>query len=215
MSTSSFEADCAKFSIPKSFEDHANYACYLVARVLHFLFSAPKQELEQSTQPPTYGKAQPQYSEKWAHLFNYIENWFTCRPLEMQELLYQSPKTPSEITESPFPTILYGSGAAISGNQLHHTAALLMLQNIPRKVAKKRRSMLWHARQICAISISNTHHGCWTNSVQPLWLAGQLMSHHTEHRAIIEVYERIERETGWGATWRADDLKQHWGDLGD
>jgi hypothetical protein len=41
------------------------------------------------------------------------------------------------------------------------------------------------------------------------------MSHPSEHRAILEIYERIERETGWGATWRADDLEEHWGDLDD
>ncbi|KAK5046879.1 hypothetical protein LTR84_007233 [Exophiala bonariae] len=213
MTTSSFEMDCAHFCTPKPFEDHANYACYLLGRVLHFLFGASRQEEKNSL--TTYNKGQVETLETWVSLFTRIEDWYTHRPPEMQELLYQSASSKKEDPQSPFPTILYGSGAAISGNQLHHTAALLMLQRIPRKVAKKPRSMLWHARQICAISMSNTHHGCWTNSVQPLWLAGQLMSHHAEHRAIIEIYERIERDTGWGAMWRADDLKQHWGDLGD
>jgi hypothetical protein len=73
--------------------------------------------------------------------------------------------------------------------------------------------MLWHARQICAISISNGNHACWTNSTQPIWIAGQLMSHSSEHKAILELYERVERETGWSTKWRANDLIEYWGDL--
>lgn len=77
------------------------------------------------------------------------------------------------------------------------------------------RSILWHARQICAISESNSHHGSWTNSVQPLWIAGKVMSHPSEHRAILRILERIEKEVGWDTKWRADDLKEYWGDLDD
>ena len=54
--------------------------------------------------------------------------------------------------------------------------------------------------------------GCWTNALQPLWLAGKVMSHHSEHAAIIETLSRIERETGWATAWRVEDLKEFWGD---
>ncbi|PWY87140.1 MFS sugar transporter [Aspergillus sclerotioniger CBS 115572] len=46
----------------------------------------------------------------------------------------------------------------------------------------------------------------------PLWLAGKVMSHHSEHAAIIETLNRIERETGWATAWRVGDLKEFWGD---
>ncbi|EXJ93374.1 hypothetical protein A1O1_01766 [Capronia coronata CBS 617.96] len=212
MSNMSFESDCAAFRArtPDVFEEHATYSCYLVARVLHFLFGSPK---IRDSPLEVYGKYQPNYADKWVELFDCLEAWYACRPPEMQALVSLNPGILHDGTSSPFPTVLFGNGAAVSGNQLHHTAALLMLQHIPKNVPKKSRSILWHARQICAISISNSHHGCWTNSVQPLWLAGQVMSHPAEHRAIVDIYERIEKETGWGATWRADDLKQHWGDL--
>lgn len=54
--------------------------------------------------------------------------------------------------------------------------------------------------------------GCWTNALQPLWLAGKVMSHYSEHTAIIETLTRIERETGWATAWRVEDLKEFWGD---
>lgn len=41
------------------------------------------------------------------------------------------------------------------------------------------------------------------------------MSHPSEHKAILHIYERIERETGWVTSWRREDLKAWWGDSDD
>jgi hypothetical protein len=182
---------------------YANLAVFLSAQALE-LFACDDSDAE--------------FTRRWNELFAHIEEWYTQRPPAMRSILSQPAATEHDPpTASPFPTLLFSNAPAISGNQLYHTAALLMLQRKPRRAvlpAKTRpRPILWHARRICAISISNTHHGCWTNCVQPLWIAGQVMSHHAEHRAILETYERIERETGWGANWRAEDLKAHWGQL--
>lgn len=54
--------------------------------------------------------------------------------------------------------------------------------------------------------------GCWTNALQPLWIAGKAMSHYSEHTAIVETLVRIERETGWATAWRVEDLKEFWGE---
>jgi hypothetical protein len=106
--------------------------------------------------------------------------------------------------------------AAISGNQFAHTAAILMLQRKPRDLTPgKVRSILWHARQICGIALSNDYHGAWTNTLQPIWIAGRLMSHPQEHAAIVRLLKIIERETGWATQWRIDDLMEHWGDAED
>ncbi|KAF2019168.1 hypothetical protein BU24DRAFT_418775 [Aaosphaeria arxii CBS 175.79] len=208
MSANSFEADCTYFQITGVFEDHANYSCYLIGKVIDFLYGPEDPKTPNSLN----GSVQGSFASQWCELFDQLEHWYIVRPPEMQAFLYQNSTSAQDKTGSPFPTALFTNGAAISGNQLHHTASLLMLQNCPRNT-KRTRSLLWHARQICAISISNTHHGCWTNCIQPLWLAGQVMSHPDEHRAITNIYKRIELETGWAATWRAVDLQQHWGDL--
>ncbi|KAK5635815.1 hypothetical protein RRF57_011527 [Xylaria bambusicola] len=182
------------------FSLYANYAVYLCALVLD-LFAGKHTEVV--------------YTRHWNELFNYIEDWYTQRPSEMLSILELN--APKGDYSRPFPVVLFSNSAAVSGNQLYHTAALLMLQEKPRGAAitrsNKPRSILWHARRICAISISNEQHGCWTNSIQPLWIAGKVMSHPSEHQAILDIYAKIERETGWGAKWRADDLKSYWGDL--
>jgi hypothetical protein len=44
-----------------------------------------------------------------------------------------------------------------------------------------------------------------------LWVAGKLLSHPTEHRAVVNLIKRIELLTGWGTTWRITDLMEIWG----
>lgn len=181
---------------------YANFVVFLCAQALE-LFACDAPEAE--------------YTRRWSELFGHVEGWYAQRPPDMHAVLSQPADTkPEAVTSgSPFPTLLFSNAPAISGNQLYHTAALLMLQKRPRRAVlpPTTRPILWHARRICAISICNTHHGCWTNSVQPLWIAGQVMSHPAEHRAIMSIYQRIQDETGWGANWRAEDLKAHWSQL--
>ncbi|KAI1756895.1 hypothetical protein F4782DRAFT_537312 [Xylaria castorea] len=177
---------------------YADYSVFLCALVLDLFASDHTEDV---------------FTRRWSELFVYIEDWYTQRPPEMRAILELN--APRGDYSRPFPIILFSNPAAVSGNQLYHTAALLMLQRKPRGalMRSKPRSILWHARRICAISISNTQHACWTNSIQPLWIAGKVMSHPSEHQAILDIYAVIEKDTGWGAKWRADDLKSYWGDL--
>lgn len=177
---------------------YASFAVFLCAQVLELLYGA--------------GQMSRDFTRHWAELFEVLEEWYARRPAEMEPVLESN--VVKGDAPRPFPIILFSNPPAISGNQIYHTAAILMLQKRPRSLYlnHKPRTVLWHARRVCSISISNSHHGCWTNSIQPLWIAGQVMSHPDEHRAILNIYEQIERETGWGAEWRARDLRDHWGD---
>lgn len=181
------------------FDMYANYIVHLCAEAMDLFADS--------------AKGREDFSRRWSSLFSRLNDWYHFRPPEMRPVL-DLPQLETE-PERPFPILLFSNPSAISGNQMYHTAALLMLQRIPRgtRLPQGTRSMLWHARRICAISISNTDHACWTNCIQPLWIAGRIMSNPSEHRAILKTYELIEKETGWGAKWRADDLRTFWGDL--
>jgi hypothetical protein len=90
---------------------------------------------------------------------------------------------------------------------------ILLLRDKQRQVRlpKPHKSMLWHARQICGISLSNRNHAGLIHALQPIWIAGKLMSHHSEHKAILDLLKRLEEDTGWATSWRAEDLKEFWG----
>lgn len=204
MSKATIEADVQLFRSADTHEQWANYALYLTANVLDLLAPLPAETL----QAPA--RNEPNFRARWIKLWEYLCDWYINRPAPFQPIM----TIPSSET-SPFPTVLFSNPAAICGTQLHHTASILMLQNQPFAIrpAPKPRSILFHARQICGIGISNDHHGAWTNGVQPLRIAGRCMSHPSEHKAILELFERIERETGWVTRWTAEDLKDYWGDL--
>lgn len=197
------------FKEAKGFDAQACYAVYLCGHVLDLFTHKP--QLASRVDPSIAIDANQSsyaYVSRWTELWGYVDDWYHHRSDEMMAIHHM--KLPS----SPFPKVLYSNPAAISGNQLYHTACVLMLQHKPLAavVRQKPRSIFWHARQACAISINNHHHGAWTNSIQPLWIAGQWMSHPSEQKVILELLERIERETGWGTKWRAEDLMEFWGD---
>jgi hypothetical protein len=193
------------------FQDYAKMATNIIAQAMDLFASyhASEGAFGLSAANPLESGA---YERRWRRLFDVVQEWFATRPMEMLPVMAVSAKE----CGSPFPTVLYSNAAAISGNQFAHTAAILMLQRKPRDLELgKVRSILWHARQICGIALSNDHHGAWTNTVQPIWIAGRLMSHPQEHAAIMRLLKRIERETGWATQWRIDDLTEHWGDAVD
>jgi hypothetical protein len=200
------EADVKLYRLQNNFEMWANYAVYLVAQVLDLLAGLSGSHFSGAE------KANAKFRVRWLHLWKHVSDWHALRPAPLHSIT-----TMPSCDSSPFPTVLFSNPAAISGNQLYHTASILMLQNQPPgvRLSPKPRSILWHARQVCGISISNDHHGAWTNGLQPLWIAGRCMSHPAEHQAILDILEKIERESGWGTRWRADDLKEFWGDLGE
>jgi hypothetical protein len=92
------------------FEDHANYACYLLARVLnHFVGSGVSLDTD------TLGTGSPEqapYTDNWSRLFNCIENWYLCRPEEMKAALSLGADTSHG--SSPFQTLLFGTGLQVS-----------------------------------------------------------------------------------------------------
>ncbi|KAJ5784509.1 uncharacterized protein N7503_009721 [Penicillium pulvis] len=203
-------------SAKNNFDTYANYTVYLCAETIGVLFGSGSKTPHPCTSCQSVTDEEgSSYVHRWQEVFNHAELWHDNRPNQMKPVFTVAAATPGHTRGNrPFPTVLYGNGDAISGNQLYHVCALLLLQRKPKTLtlSKKPKSVLWHARQICAISASNAHHGCWTNALQPLWIAGKVMSHYSEHAAIVETLIRIERETGWATTWRVEDLKEFWGD---
>lgn len=120
-----------------SFDQYANYAVFLCASVLNVVSNDDKQS----------------YSTRWKTLFDLLEDWYSNRPAGMKPLICRQ-----EGAEwYPFPMILYANDPAISGNQLYHAAALLLLQAKPKDIKiRSHKSLFWHARQICGITASNS-----------------------------------------------------------
>ncbi|KAL4926986.1 transcription factor domain-containing protein, partial [Aspergillus undulatus] len=190
------------FKEARSPDMHANYAVYLSVKATELVSNRTKfVELGEDN-----GCTTEVFTSRWASLWQELQTWLSERPPDLIPI--------QTISRKPFPHILFVHWAAISSNQLYHTACILLLKLMPRGLRMPRSptlSLLWHARRICGISTSNKHQGCLNNAVQPLWIAGRLFSHTSEHEQIVKIIRDIEAETGWGACWRIRDLEVAWG----
>ncbi|ETR99836.1 hypothetical protein M419DRAFT_85085 [Trichoderma reesei RUT C-30] len=181
---------------------HANYAVYLCAKACELISDRTHHdELGVSN-----GCTAEVFSSRWTRLWDDLQAWIDDRPHELLPL--------QTVESQPFPQILYLHWAAISSNQLHHTACLMLLGSMPKRqspIPGVTGSSIWHAKRICGISLTNPHHGCLNNAIQPLWLAGRLLSHESEHSILVDLIRDIESTTGWGTCWRIPDLGAAWG----
>ncbi|KAH7061244.1 fungal-specific transcription factor domain-containing protein [Macrophomina phaseolina] len=193
------------FAAHHSPDMHANYAVYLCSKVCELLSDRTKYaELGVEN-----GCTGPAYALRWKKLWHELNLWLNERPRELLPA-----KTIGQKQGKPFPEILFVHWAAISSNQLYHTACILLLNSMPKSFRLEPlpvNNPLWHARRVCGISLSNPHEGCLNNACQPLWIAGRMLGHHSEHSAIIELIRNIEAQTGWGMYWRIRDLEEAWG----
>lgn len=181
---------------------HANYAVYLCAKACELV--SDRTHHDELGIPN--GCTAEVFLSRWTRLWDDLQAWIDDRPNELLPL--------QTIESPPFPQILYLHWAAISSNQLYHTACILLLGSMPRKqcpVPGVIGSSIWHAKRICGISLTNPHQGCLNNAIQPLWLAGRLLSHESEHTILVDLIRNIESTTGWGTCWRIPDLGAAWG----
>ncbi len=105
------------------------------------------------------------------------------------------------------------------GNQLYHTAMLLLLQNRPRTVRLGAQSQpsaamsaIWHAQRICGISLNNHRKSCWDPAlISSFVLASRTMTHETQHRAILTGLDEISKLTSWDLDRYKAMLRTEWG----
>ncbi|OJJ29740.1 hypothetical protein ASPWEDRAFT_296046 [Aspergillus wentii DTO 134E9] len=190
------------FHDARSPDMHANYAVYLCARTCELVSDRTK-FIELGDENGCTGET---FHRRWLQVWEELQDWLAQRPDELLPIQTTNTK--------PFPHVLFVHWAAISSNQLYHTACILLLNVMPKSVklaTGSAVSALWHARRICGISLANPHQGCLNNAIQPLWIAGRLFSHASEHEVIVNLIRNIEAHTGWGACWRIRDLEIAWG----
>jgi hypothetical protein len=87
---------------------------------------------------------------------------------------------PSHLYSLPFP--------AQSHQTSYHTAYLLLLDakspSIDLSYTKSISAGLGMLVEFCGISMTNGHHGCLSNDIQRLWVAGMLQSHPTSTKPL-------------------------------
>jgi hypothetical protein len=72
-----------------------------------------------------------------------------------------------------------------------------------------------HAREICGIHLANPPDAVRLHSLEPLYVAGQVMRSHSERRVVIELFQNIQRDIGWSTAHHMTMLQHEWQEGGD
>lgn len=149
-----------------------------------------------------------------------LQEWYEYRPRELLPLLRVDPSR-----GNPLPTILLAGDSSICAHTMFHAGCMLLLRagQPPPRLPDDRANLMgpiWHARELCGISITNTSHAGWVNQIFPLYIAGLTFGaaepddgeeYVLEKFALLKHLARIERETGWPTSSKAADLRKQWG----
>ena len=93
-----------------TFDTYANYTVFLCAQTLGVLFGSAIPAACVSCRylsSPGEGDSSVQ---RWQRLFDHVEQWYENRPSQMKPIF--SVSATGGGSERPFPTVLYGNGAA-------------------------------------------------------------------------------------------------------
>ena len=152
--------------------------------------------------------------EDWVQIVDDLDDWYSNRPQEFQPMLELSLENPT--IDGGFPVVLFTNGAGVFGNQLYHTAMLLLTQSKPRTArhmvsSPSTMSPLWHARRICGIALNNDRRECWDLLLLASFLmAARRMTHESQHREILAGFDRIKALVGWDISESIHHLREEW-----
>jgi len=153
-------------------------------------------------------------AQDWRLIAEDLNAWYCSRPEKLQPVV-ELDHSPTD-AEPLFPAILFTNGAAILGNQMYHTAMMLLLQHKPRTLVLDRRrlpgwSPLWHAQRVCGIALSNDRRECWDLLLlASFYLAAKSMTYEPQQRELLRGFDVVARLTKWNVGHLKTMLQREW-----
>ncbi|KAG7693183.1 hypothetical protein KL930_004732 [Ogataea haglerorum] len=180
-------------------EMHGNYIVYLASLVVNLVYGEQEDD---------------QYKSKWLDLWVRLRRW----ELSFEDLFSKT----YEVYDPKigFPRIFFANSQAISSTQMYHMSCILMIQNKPHNLRLSQLSaensmypsvsLVYHARRIIGISITNSDYGAYSNSIQPLYVAGLILTSRQDYGILLNALHNVEKSTGWATQGRMNDLMKFW-----
>lgn len=156
-----------------------------------------------------------QRHQQWLGLKQFCDRWNQCVPPTMHAMGY----VPAYMTssKSAFPEVWYIKRATIVARLFYHTAMVLLgslhpLADMqPQTAEEMQETTVYHSRQVCGIVSHVKDRGVASASIRCLAVAGEHLTVRREQEEVLQIFDRIKKETGWRVTFIHDDLKEKWG----
>ena len=193
-------------------EEWTHKVLWILAKVTNFRSKAPR--FQEQTVQAEQMRMQQRYQE-WLGLKQFCDRWERCVPITMQAMANLPSYGAS--SKSAFPEVWFIKRTTIVARLFYHTAMTLLgavypINNIDQQTAAEMAELrLYHSRQICGIVAHVKDRGLASASIRCLAVAGENLTVKVEQEEVLEIFEKIKKETGWRVAFIGDDLKAKWG----
>ncbi|KAI5460501.1 hypothetical protein BGZ63DRAFT_425007 [Mariannaea sp. PMI_226] len=205
----------------------SNELTWLLGKIANFLTSGdalyPEDYALPPGQRPVIGVTQEQLLERWSLLLSELQKWRASLPstfIASARTRYSNHGS----KEGDFEQIWYDIPLCAATMQSYHMASILLLVNQPQESTAIRSTVsarlksyrhiqtevLRHAREVCGISLANPTDPVRINSVQALFVAGQVFYEPLEQNAVLGLLSEIERDLGWTTSYHTAKLMDQW-----
>ncbi|KAK4574703.1 hypothetical protein LTR86_001544 [Recurvomyces mirabilis] len=182
---------------------------YILAKVCNFRATIPR-HAEQNLQDEQ-NRTQQRY-EDWTRLKGWADAWNNGIPRTMQPMAFlYSYQTSSK---SVFPEVWLVKRSAIVGRLFFHTANLLLAQTHPFYSADSEEMgelARRHSNMICGIVAHVKDRGVASVALRSLAHAAEILTDRREQEEVLQIFDKINKETGWRIGFVYEDLKKKWG----
>ncbi|CEJ55703.1 hypothetical protein PMG11_01942 [Penicillium brasilianum] len=179
-------------------------------------------------QRPLVGLSQEHLLERWNLLMADLEKWHDSLPATFiptaRTRRLGSAASGFELSFDTFDQIWFDLPLCAASMQSYHQAKILLFANEPQESTAIRstvsarlrsyrhalREVVYHAREVCGISLANSTDPFRVNSVQALFVAGQVFQERCEQDAVLELLSGIEKDLGWTTRYHVAKLKDEW-----
>lgn len=183
------------------------------------------------------GVTQEQLLRRWGRLDTMLSTWHRRLPPSFQAAARTSvsgerraaTSERGEQGNTSFEQVWYHVPLCAAAMLSYHMCRILLLVNRPQESTAIRSSVTArircyedtireatsHAREICGINLANPPHSVLLHSLEPLYVAGQVLRSHYERTTIVGMFGDIERNTGWSTSFHVAKLQREWQQGGD
>jgi hypothetical protein len=205
----------------------SNELTWLLGKIANYLTSGdalyPEDYALPRGQRPVIGVTQEQLLERWNFMLIELQKWRASLPPTFGASA-RTKCTSNARKQGSFDQIWYDIPLCAATMQSYHMASILLLVNQPQESTAIRSTVsarlksyrhiqtevLRHAREICGISLANPTDPVRINSVQALFVAGQVFYEPLEQNAVLGLLGGIERDLGWTTSYHAAKLIDEW-----
>lgn len=190
------------------------------------LFSLITNIIDQFTTTPGSGDRAVKNPERnsWFYLWGALDNWHSQLDANFEPYSHYTLSSHLTLQQGPqepvFDEILFPTQVSAATLSYYHFARVLLLlakpidQSNPLTLLKDYRERLVDIRdncvKICGIAAGRPGGAARIHSVQPLILAGQCLEDPRERRAVVQLLQDVESDTGWPTAAQVGRLQEEW-----